>query len=198
MIKELKILAETKFVSMYELIYTNKLGQTKSWMLSSRKPKATLEKQFFENQPDEADAVVMVAFHKPTKSIVCVNQFRVPINSYIYELPAGLIDKGEDIHSTLSRELKEETGLDLTAVLDDLSCEKLYLSPGMTDESVALMYCMCEGEISTDYLEADEDITPSLLNKEAAAKVLKSGDKIDIKLFVVLSGFVNGLYDEIL
>ncbi len=198
MIKELKLLVSTKFVSLYEIFYDNRLGQRKSWMLASRKPKDVLDKQFFEGAQDQADAVVMVAFHKQTKSIVCVKQFRVPINSYIYELPAGLIDKGEDIQSTLARELKEETGLTLTGTLDKLCGEKLYLSPGMTDESVALMFCMCEGEISTDYLEADEDITPYLVDKETAVNILQSNDKIDIKLFIVLSGFINGQYDEIL
>ncbi|OON91443.1 MAG: DNA mismatch repair protein MutT [Epulopiscium sp. Nele67-Bin001] len=194
MVKEIKSLAETRFVSMYELFYDNKLGQRKSWILSSRKPKSVLEKQFFEKQDDKADAVVIVAFHKLTKSIVCLKQFRVPINSYIYELPAGLIDAGEDINSTVERELKEETGLALVDMLD--GHDKLYLSPGMTDESVALMYCTCEGELSTKYLEADEDITPYLLTKEEAQTILKSDNKIDIKLYVVLSAFVNGQYDE--
>ena len=27
-----------------------------------------------------------------SKKIVCIRQFRVPINDYVYELPAGLID----------------------------------------------------------------------------------------------------------
>lgn len=29
------------------------------------------------------------------KKLVIIKQFRVPINDYIYEVPAGLVDKGD-------------------------------------------------------------------------------------------------------
>ncbi|WP_307721315.1 NUDIX domain-containing protein, partial [Clostridioides difficile] len=37
-----------------------------------------------------------------------IRQFRVPINGYIYELPAGLVDEGESIDISVERELREE------------------------------------------------------------------------------------------
>lgn len=44
------------------------------------------------------------------EKIVLVRQYRYPINKYIYELPAGLIDEGETSEQTAIREMKEETG----------------------------------------------------------------------------------------
>ncbi len=86
----------------------------------------------------------------------------------------------------------------MVKILPDVGHKKLYLSAGMTDESVALLYCICEGEISTEFLESDEDITPIALNKEDAQKLLNSEEKFDIKLYMVLQSFVNGEFDEIL
>src|SRR6266496_3600839 len=38
----------------------------------------------------------------------------------IYELPSGKVDPGEDLHTALLREVKEETGLDVAGVTDYL------------------------------------------------------------------------------
>ncbi|OON99447.1 MAG: DNA mismatch repair protein MutT [Epulopiscium sp. Nele67-Bin004] len=183
---------------MYEAVYENKTGETKSWMLATRKSEEETNNRFFGKDEPHADAVLIIALHVETKSIACVKQFRIPINNYIYELPAGLIDPGENIYNSLKRELKEETGLDLIKLLPSFSCSNLYLSPGMTDESVALVICTCEGEISTQYLEPDEDIEPMLINKDDAKRILQSSEPKDIKLHLVLQEFVEGMYDEVL
>ncbi|WP_010167163.1 NUDIX hydrolase [Candidatus Epulonipiscium viviparus] len=195
-ILELKELVKTRYLSMYDIVYQNKKGNQKSWMLATRKTAAELHKIFFEKTVDAADAVVVVAFHTASKSLVCIKQFRLPINDYIYELPAGLIDPGETISTTTVRELKEETGLDLDQILQEPYGDKLYLTPGMTDESIALVFCTCSGDVSTDHLEPDEDITPYLVNKEQAKEILASDTKMDVKFYLILSNFINGIYDN--
>lgn len=187
-IKKVKSLVETKFVSLYDVEYENKLGQNKHWMVSSRKDKDELEKIYLENKEDKIDAVVICAYHKTLRKIVLINQYRVPINKYIYELPAGLVDNNEDIETSVKRELKEETGLDLISINKINSKEKLYLSPGMTDESVAFVYCLCDGEISDKYQEDDEDIKALLISQEEAKKLLKE-ECIDIKAYLILQMF---------
>ena len=126
-IKKIKTLVETKFVSLYDVEYENKLGNTKHWMVSSRKNKNELEQIYLEYKEDKIDAVVICAYHKTLKKIVLINQYRVPINKHIYELPAGLVDKGEETEIAVKRELKEETGLDLISINKINSKEKLYL-----------------------------------------------------------------------
>nr|WP_294573154.1 NUDIX hydrolase [uncultured Romboutsia sp.] len=188
-IKNVNTLVETNFVSLYDVEYKNKKGQEKHWMVSSRKSKEELEKIYLENKEDKVDAVVICALHKTQNKLVLINQYRVPINKYIYELPAGLVDNNEDIENSVRRELKEETGLDLISINKINSKDKLYLSPGMTDESVAFVYCLCDGEITDEYQEDDEDIKPLLISKEDVKNILESEDSIDIKAYLMLQMF---------
>lgn len=188
-IRKLKPLAQTRFLNLYDAEYENKKGMTKHWMIASRKDYDTLSAQYFHKGEEKTDAVVIVALHKESEKLVLIKQFRLPLNDYIYELPAGLIDPNETPETTLGRELKEETGLELVSLVK--AQDKLYLSAGMTDESVCLMYCICTGEVSIDYLEADEDIEPFLISREDAEKLLQSGEKLDIKTYLLLQSFVK-------
>ena len=188
-IRKLNPLAQTRFLNLYDAEYENKKGMTKHWMIASRKDYDTLSAQYFHKGEEKTDAVVIAALHKESKKLVLIKQFRLPLNDYIYELPAGLIDPNETPETTLGRELKEETGLELVSLVK--AQDKLYLSAGMTDESVCLMYCICTGEVSIDYLEADEDIEPFLVSREDAEKLLQSGEKLDIKTYLLLKSFVK-------
>ena len=183
-------LVETKFMGLYDIEYKNKQNQNRNWTVASRKNKEQLEKSYLQNQEDKIDAVVICAYHKTLRKIVLINQYRVPINKHIYELPAGLVDNNEEPEIAVKRELKEETGLDLISINKINSKEKLYLSPGMTDESVAFVYCLCDGEISDKYQEEDEDIKALLISQEEAKELLKA-DCIDIKAYLILQMFVN-------
>ena len=184
-------LVVTNFVGLYDVEYNNKNENQKHWMVASRKNKEELESIYLENKDDKIDAVVIAAYHKEKNKLVVIKQYRVPINNYIYELPAGLVDNDEDIRKTVSRELKEETGLELIDINDSSSMDKLYLSPGMTDESVAFVYCTCKGDISKEYLEEDEDIEAMLISREEAKELINSKEKIDIKLYLMLQMFAN-------
>jgi ADP-ribose pyrophosphatase len=44
------------------------------------------------------------------RSVLMERQYRYPLGSHVYELPAGKIDPGEDALDTARRELLEETG----------------------------------------------------------------------------------------
>ena len=59
----------------------------------------------------------------------------------------------------------------------------------MTDESVAFVYCLCDGEITDEYQEDDEDIKALLISKEDVKNILESEDSIDIKAYLMLQMF---------
>src|ERR1700723_3225945 len=44
------------------------------------------------------------------KRVLLVRQYRLPAQSFLWELPAGSVDPGETPLQTAKRELKEETG----------------------------------------------------------------------------------------
>lgn len=188
-INKLTTLAETKFLNLYNAEYSNKGGNIKNWIIASRKEKENLEGVYLNNKELQDDAVLIVPFHKEEEKIVVIRQFRVPINSYIYEMPAGLIDKGESPQTAITRELKEETGLDVIEILKNTVKEQLFLSPGMTDESVTSVFCTCGGTISKAYMEEDEDIEPILLSQKEAQELLIKDVKFDIKCYIYLQEF---------
>ena len=191
-----KELVGTKYLSLYQLDVVNKAGQDKVWMVASRKSMNEINDIYMNNKEQDIDAVVIVPIHKETGKLVLVNQFRVPINGYILELPAGLIDNKEDFEVAVKRELKEETGLDLVKIDKNFTRNKIYMSPGMTDESIALVYCLCSGELSTEHLEVDEEIEPLMVSKEEAKEILKSEAlRIDVKAYLVMKDYINGLID---
>lgn len=190
-IKEIKTLVETKFISLYNFKYLNKSNKEKNWTVASRKKRDELEEIYFNNKKDKVDAVIICAYHKDTKRLVIIKEFRVPINQYIYELPAGLVDSDDkDFEKAVIRELKEETGLDVIEIKRDLSCSQVYLSPGMTDESAAFVYCICGGDVSTNFLEDDEDIEAILVSQEEAKEIIKNSSiAMDIRVYLALQSF---------
>lgn len=188
-INKLTTLAETKFLNLYNAEYSNKGGNIKNWIIASRKEKENLEGVYLNNKELQDDAILIVPFHKEEEKIVVIRQFRVPINSYIYEMPAGLIDKGESPQTAITRELKEETGLDVIEILKNTVKGQLFLSPGMTDESVTSVFCTCGGTISKAYMEEDEDIEPILLSQKEAQELLIKDVKFDIKCYIYLQEF---------
>ena len=190
-ITQLELLKATRFLSLYKVTYKNKFGEEKAWFMSSRKDEATLRAEYFEDTKEKIDAVVVVALHEEEKKLVVIKQFRVPLNDYVYELPAGLVDGDEVMEVTAKRELKEETGLDLTQIYRNKSNPKAYFSAGMTEESGALVYCTCKGSISKSDLEDDEDIEAMLVTQEEAKALVTSDCKIDMKAFLVLQSFAN-------
>ena len=46
--------------------------------------------------------------------------FRLAVNKWVYNFPAGLIDEGETVERAAIRELQEETGLKGTKILNIL------------------------------------------------------------------------------
>jgi len=190
-IKKLTSLKETEFLSLYDATYENKKGKEKHWIIASRKSYSTLTKQFFQEKEAIVDAVVIAALHKEKNKLVLIKQFRIPLNDYVYELPAGLLDNNEQIDNAVKRELKEETGLSLIEINYEKTKNKVFLSVGMTDESVALVYCTCEGVLSNNYLEEDEDIEAILVSQIDAKKLLNTNIKMDIKVFMLLTSFAE-------
>lgn len=71
--------------------------------------------------------------------VLLVEQYRVPLERYCIELPAGLIgdhDDGEDALTSAARELEEETGYS-AGTLEIVG--EFFSSPGMVSESFTLV-----------------------------------------------------------
>ena len=87
-------------------------------------------------------SVAIVVYDQKLEKLVMIRQFRLGAQmgtgkGMTVELPAGLIDEGEDPLAAVKRELTEETGLTVGRI--EQLCSFL-TSPGMTDEVLHLFY----------------------------------------------------------
>jgi ADP-ribose pyrophosphatase len=97
---------------------------------------------------DTPSAVAILALDADER-IVLVRQLRVAAGEEILELPAGLIDEGEEPLETARRELREETGLRGGSWRELTS---FWSSPGFTNERVWVFEAtgLEEGEAEPD------------------------------------------------
>ena len=95
----------------------------------------------FAERPNTEGVVGILAL-TPQEEVILVEQFRIPVQSLVIEIPAGLIGdeeahRGEAIEETARRELLEETGYRAGSVKRLLSSPT---SPGMTTELTHLFH----------------------------------------------------------
>lgn len=169
-------LTDYKWINLFDVEYKNMKGDTAHWLFASRKANPVQG-----NFPLQADAVVIVPIHKNGKkrSLVAIKEFRIPLGDYEYASPAGLYDQNESAEEVARRELKEETGLDLTKVL--YVSQAAVSSAGLSDESVCYVVCECTGEINNAGHEGSEEITVELLDIESIKRTRNSNVKISAK-----------------
>lgn len=185
-IKESKKLTAKKWLNLFDVKYVAKTGDEKSWQLATRQkePKCVSGKY---NRPD---AVVIVPFHKAKHKMVITREYRVPLSDYEYGFPAGLIDAGESVEQATRRELREETGLTVSRFIK--ISPPIYSSPGMTDESVAMVYVECEGEPSNSANTEAELIDVLLVTPAEASRLCSDSTlKFDAKAWLEISQFAE-------
>lgn len=187
-IKTIKELATTKFLNMYDVDYLNKIGNSKKWTSVSRVSLKEYENRLLTHNTT-TDAVLIAPYHIEKEKLVLVKQYRVPLNHYIYEIPAGLVDNNEDIENCVKRELLEETGLELVEIKKVF--KNVYLSPGITDECASLVFCTCKGDISYEYLQEDEDLTIHMYSQDEIDDIIKNEEKLDLKTLFAIQLFKN-------
>jgi ADP-ribose pyrophosphatase len=114
---------------------------------------------------DTPDAVAIVALDSEER-VVLVRQRRVAIGGTLLELPAGLIDEGEEPLTSAQRELREETGLHGGSWRELAS---FWTSPGFVNERVTVFVAtaLAEGEPEPDEGEELEVVRWALSEVEA-------------------------------
>lgn len=199
----------SRYISLYDYEYQKGRHYLNASRRSPERLVCTKSSEEFKNMiPDAVSCLVIIdngLYDEPR--LLLSREYRYPTGQFLLSVPAGLIDaddaksydsnsssckcndeKAVDTFSNMTpamraavREIKEETGIELTDKDIIKTVNPLVFStPGMTDESNALVSVIIrsdiEGQLSQDGAEGSELFDGfELLTKEKAREILKNG-----------------------
>jgi ADP-ribose pyrophosphatase len=183
---------ENRFLNMYEIEGTNKVGHPTRYFVASRAERIEdLKISTGQNKPD--GVVIYSLYGEKHDRVVLIRQYRYPIDGFVYEFPAGLVDEGETYGQAAVREMHEETGLDFSPLtVEGMFEEPRFTTVGLTDESCATVYGYASGTMSRKYQEELEEIEVVLADRDEVRRILKE-ERVAIMCAYQLMHF---LHDE--
>jgi 8-oxo-dGTP pyrophosphatase MutT (NUDIX family) len=157
-----KLLFATRWINLLEL---------DGWVFASRRR---------PGDPQRIDAVNIIAWHSDDRNaslyrLVVIEEFRTPIGQWEFALPAGLLEKGEAIPDCGTRELKEETGLDVTEI--HRTSGITFSSAGLSDEAHAFISVQCQGVPNLKPGVGGEKIRVHLLGQQDCSALLEKNQQ---------------------
>ncbi|MDO4432656.1 MAG: NUDIX hydrolase [Aerococcaceae bacterium] len=122
----------------------------------------------------------------PEDKVLLVKQYRPAVAQYIYEVPAGILDKGsqEAAIKGAARELEEETGYQAHTWQ---KISDFYVSPGFLDEKITLYEATDLVKVENPLpQDDDEDIEVFEFDRATIQTMLKNGEIVDLKTLYAL------------
>jgi ADP-ribose pyrophosphatase len=123
-------------------------------------------------------SVVLLPVPAP-RQIILVRQYRYAVNRWLWELPAGSVDEGEEPEAAAVRECHEEIGQVPDTVVRLAS---LFPTPGFCDEE--MLFFRLSGltkPTEAAALDEDEDIEPRTFSLAEAREMVRRGEIVDMK-----------------
>jgi ADP-ribose pyrophosphatase len=179
---------DKKFIRVFDLQY----AEGAHYFDATRRAKEDIvaiksEEEFKKMLPDAVSCVVIVLLPGKEPQLLLSYEYRYPTGRFLLSVPAGLLDpedkdEAEPIVTTAIREIHEETGIVVDTRRDTVESINpfLFSSPGMTDESNALVKVVLHLD-NLDQLDQTGAVGQEFfdgfcfVNKEKAAELLKNG-----------------------
>ncbi|HPY90029.1 MAG TPA: NUDIX hydrolase [Lentisphaeria bacterium] len=166
------LLAQGRFLQLERRQYRDQRGEVRCWEAAQRR----------QEQP----AALAIATLQPSNRVVLIRQYRPPLDSFVIEFPAGLLNPGENAVAAAVRELREETGY-VGDVLGDTGLTSS--SAGLTGELVTMVTMtidernpenaapqakLDDGEAIDVFLVPRHDLRDFLASRQAEGDILDS------------------------
>ena len=183
---------DNRFLNMYTMDVQYRNRQYGNYFVASRaEDQASLKAVTHTNSPD---GVILYGVYGDQKdNVVLIRQYRYPIDGYVYEFPAGLVEPGEDMLEAGVREMFEETGLHFTPIE---TARPVFTSIGMTDESCGTVFGYCSGTPTNAHQEGSEDIQVVLADRAECRRILKE-ENVAIMCAYMLMHFIASAGDPL-
>lgn len=184
-----------KFLNIYEMDALTSTGKPFNYYFATRNTDENIRIRT-RNMDPEGVLIYAIKEDEPDK-ILMVYQYRYPIDDYMYELPAGLIEKGEESGTAAVREVKEETGLDLTVYEGgNPDFRRPYIfAQGFSDETGCTVYGTVKGDITDKLQEDSEDIRAFFADKDEVRRILHE-EKVSMRASFLLMNFLSSTNDN--
>ena len=183
---------DNRYLNLYELDVTFRDGSSAPYYVASRRKNVDSIKA--ATHDNHADGVILYGVYGDQKDrVVLIRQYRYPIDGYVYEFPAGLVEPGEDMLEAGVREMFEETGLHFTPIE---TARPFFTSIGMTDESCGTVFGYCSGTPTNAHQEGSEDIQVVLADRAECRRILKE-ENVAIMCAYMLMHFIASAGDPL-
>ena len=181
---------DNPFLNLYAMDALTNSGKPFGYYFASRNDEEHIK---LKTKAMNAEGIVIYPVMKdaPDK-IVMIRQYRYPLDAYLYELPAGLVDAGETPSQAAIREMKEETGLDFEVYEggEPAFRRPFFLGAGFTDECSAAVFGYASGEITDRYQEDSESIQVMIVDKKEAYRILRE-ERVSLRCAYLLMNFLQ-------
>lgn len=209
--ENVKPLFDSKFIKVFDLQYE----ENKHYFDATRRDAGRLtatksDTEFRAMLPDAVTCVVILKIPEQEPKLLLTREYRYPAGQFLLSPPAGLLDPEDEstkspILTAAKREIQEETGIvlgerDTLSLINPL----LFSSPGMTDESNALVCAVANlpdlsslsqaGAVGSECFDGFE-----FLSLDDAKKILQDGKDKDgifysVYTWAALMYFISGLW----
>lgn len=98
---------EGAFINRYNLTYTTKDNKKKVYEMISRNRNIDSEDQI---RNPKTDGVVIIMTDEDDEHILLNREFRMAVDDYVYNFPAGLVDAGGDAGTGSGKGIKRRDG----------------------------------------------------------------------------------------
>lgn len=120
--------------------------------------------------------------------LVLVRQYRPAAGAFLWEIPAGTADAGEEPRAAALRELREETGYRARSIRP---LGALYTTPGFCDEIMHFFHAE-DLEAGEQALDDDERIEVAAFDCDTAWRLVAEGAVADCKTVLALLWMGSG------